>query len=62
MMYIKIYPNDTETHLNTSYHGICISGPPAPLKEDLGPLQLHNTGGLNTDLQPGQIKIHHAYI
>ena len=28
MLYIKIDPNDKETHLNTSYNGICISGAP----------------------------------
>ena len=28
MFYIKIYPNNKETHWNTSYNGICRSGAP----------------------------------
>ena len=30
MMYIKIDPKDIETHWNTPYHEICMSGAPQP--------------------------------
>ena len=32
MLYIKINPSDRETHCNTSYHKIGVSGAPRPLK------------------------------
>ena len=37
MLYIKIDPSDRETHCNTSYHKIDVSGAHRPLKRGLRP-------------------------